>query len=139
MASPPYGYRYGPRQIINMKLDSSTAAVVAGDFMVMDTAGYAAVAAAGELPIGVAAGDSASPGSDGDLSVLIDISPNSVYEFPPDAGTVTQGLVGTTMDIGGAQSINIDASDDDIITVVEVDLIANTVLCKLTPTFLGVA
>jgi hypothetical protein len=139
MASPPYGYRFGPRQLINMQLDGATAAVVAGDFMVMGTAGYAQVAAAGELPIGIAAGDQVSPTADGDLSVLIDISPDSVYEYPPDAGTVTQGLVMTTMDIGGAQSINIDASLDDIITVVKVDLLANTLFVKLTPSPLGVA
>ena len=139
MASPPYGYRRGERVEKRFLVDASTAAIVAGDFLVAGTAGYVQQAAAGELPVGVAMQSVASPSADGDVSCLVDISPHTEYEFPPDEGTVTQGLVGTTMDVGGPQSVNIDASADDILVCVGVDTVANTLRVQLIPTFAGVA
>lgn len=140
MASPPNGYRTGDRDVQKYLVDADTTAIVTGDFLVPATAGFVKQAAAGELPIGVAMQDVASPSADGDLFVLVDISPHTTYEYPPDAGTVTQGLVGTTMDIGGPQTININASADDVITCVGVDTVANTLLVQLsTVSNLGVA
>lgn len=138
MASPPYGYRFGPTTLIRMKVDSSTSDIAAGDFLVAGTAGYVQKASAGDTPLGIAWESVASPSADGDATVRVDVSTLSVYEYPPDAGTVSQGLCNTTMDIGGAQSINIDASTDDIIIVRQVNTDNNTLLVSLIPTFAGV-
>jgi hypothetical protein len=138
MAQPPYGYRFGERLPIRMQVDSSSSDIVAGDFVTAATAGYVSQSSAGDTPVGVAMESVSSPSADGDATVLVDVSELSVYEYPPDAGTVTQGLCNTTMDIGGAQSINIDASSDDIIIVRQVDTDANTLLVSLIPTFAGV-
>lgn len=132
MASPPNGYREGDRDVRKYSVDSTTSDIKTGDFLVPATAGYVKQGAAGELPIGVSMQDVDSPSADGDVDVLVDISPHTTYEFPPDAGTVTQGLVGTTMDVGGAQSIDIDASTDDVLTCVGVDTVANTLLVQLS-------
>lgn len=132
-------YRRGPRQVEEYPVDSTTAAISTGDFLVFATAGYVKQAAAGELPIGVAMDSVASPSADGDISIRVDVSETSVYEYSPDAGTVTQALVGATCDIGGPQSINIDASADDIVKVHDIDSDANTVFVSLTMTRAGVA
>lgn len=134
MASPPYGWREGVRRPVRMKLDKDSADIVVGDFLSVTgfTAGYVGQAAAGEIPVGVAMEKVVVSGTaDGDHSVLVDVSEDSIYEYPPDAGTVTQALAHTTMDIGGPQSINIDASADDIVVVRDVDTVANTLRVSL--------
>lgn len=138
MASPPYGYRKGDRDVQEYAVDSTTSDIKTGDFLVPATPGYVKQGSAGELPLGVAMQDVDSPSNDGDVSILVDISPHTTYEFPPDSGSATQGMVGTTMDIGGAQSIDIDATVDDIIRVVGVDLVANTLFVQVIMTNLGV-
>jgi len=140
MSSRPWGYRSGPYEVVEMKMDSDTVAQIEpGDFVVAVTAGYVGQAAAGGTPLGVAVSVGLDPAADGQQSVLVSMDPDAVYEYPPDIGTVTQALVNTTMDIGGAQSIDIDASTDDIIQVVGVDIERNTLFVKLIPTFAGVA
>jgi hypothetical protein len=117
-------------------MDSSTAAQVEpGDFVVAVTAGYVGQGAAGEEPLGVAYSVGLDPASDGETSVLVSIAPDAIYEYPASTGTVTQGLVGTLMDVGGAQSIDIGATTDKIIACVGIDTDRNTVFCKLIPTF----
>lgn len=139
MSSRPWGYRRGPYEIVKHYMDSATAAEVQpGDFVVAVSAGYVGQAAAGGTPLGVAVSVGLDPAADGQQYVLVSMHPDAVYEYPPDSGTVTQALVNTTMDIGGAQSIDIDASTDDIIQVVEVDTERNTLFVKLIPTFAGV-
>jgi hypothetical protein len=120
--------------------DAATSGVTAGDFVIFESgnAGYIVPCAAGDKPIGVALETCSAPSADGAKAIKVCVDLDAVYEYPPDAGTVTQALVGTTMDTGGAQSINIDASADDVITVVGVDTARNTLFVKLTPTFLGV-
>lgn len=132
-------YRRGPRQVEVYPVDSTTSDISTGDFLVFATAGYVKQAAAGELPVAVAMDTVSSPSSDGDVSIRVDVSEQSVYEYSPDAGSVTQGLVGKTCDIGGPQSIDIDASADDIVKIHDVDTDANTVFVSLTMTRAGVA
>jgi len=116
-------------------VDSSSAGNIAiGDFVVEVTAGYVGQGAAGGLPLGVAMQACTTPSSDGDVSILVDVSEDSIYEYPADTGTVSQGLCGRTVDIGGAQSIDIDASTDDIIRVWEINTDRNTVYCSVLPT-----
>lgn len=114
-------YVRGPQVLVSMPVDSSSADIAVGDFVSLATAGYIQQASAGELPVGVAMDAVASPSADGDVSILVDVSPSSVFEFAPDAGTVTQALVGVTMDVGGARTVNIDASADDCLVCVGVD------------------
>ena len=138
MSSRPWGYRSGGIQLVTMKVDSASEDIVAGDFVIAGTAGYVQQCAAGDKPIGVAWQTVAAGAADGDVSVQVNIAKDAIYEYPADAGTVSQSLVGTTMDVGGPQSIDIDASTDDVITVVGVNTTRNTLMVKLTPTFLGV-
>lgn len=138
MGSPQYGARKGRRLPVYAQVDSTSAAIEVGDLLTVATTGYVKQAAAGETLRGVAMSAVASPAADGDLSVLMDISEETIYAYPPDAGTVTQALVGTSMDIGGAQSINIDASTVDNVFVDEVDIDGNLVLCHFSFAFTGV-
>ena len=142
MALDSYGYREGPRMLVYLPVDSSTSDITAGDILTWGTAGYVQQAAADDNSVaGVAAQSVASPGSDGAVSILVDISELSIYEFPPDSGTVTQAIVGKTMDVGGARSIKIAASADDVVRCVRVDTDANTafVMFKTVTSYGGVA
>ena len=137
-----YGYRHGPRVIVPLPVDSSTSDITAGDILAWGTAGYVQQAAAGGAVIaGVAVESVASPSSDGDVTILVDVSPLSVYAYPPDSGSVTAGLAGTTMDIGGVRSIDIDASVDDVVRVVQADVTNGVVFVsfKTAETWPGVA
>lgn len=130
MAADKYGYRFGERLIVEYGVDSTSSAISAGDHVKWDTAGYVEPCTAGDNPIGVAVADQTAGTADGDASVRVDISEWSVYEYPPDAGTVTVALRGLTCDLGGARSIDIDASADDNIVIVNVDTSANTLLIR---------
>lgn len=127
------GHIRGQQLLVPMLVDSSTSDIVVGDFVSEATAGYVAQASAGDLPIGIAAESVASPSADGGATILVDISCLSVYRRTPDTGSVTQGLVGRTMDVGGAQSIDIDASTDDCIVCVGVNTTDNTLDIMLAP------
>jgi len=138
MAADKYGYRFGPRVIIQCPVDASTTALDAGDMVVLGTAGYVQKAAAGDLVMGVTCDKMAVPAADGDALINVDISRESVYEYPPDTGTVTAGLLFKTCDVGGARSVDIDATVDDCLEIVRVDVTNNTVYVRLRPTFAGV-
>jgi hypothetical protein len=133
-----YGYRRGPRNPVQARLDSTTSTVNVNDMLTLATAGYYKQAAAGDVVHGVAMQYSTAPSADGDKVVLMDVSTESVYAYPPDSGTVTAALIGVTMDVGGAQSIDIDASADDCILVRDVDTANNLVYVQIRPAFAGV-
>lgn len=136
MAADKFGYRYGPQVLVTYGVDSSVATTLRpGDHVKWATAGYVTVAGSGDNPIGVAA-SVATPGSaDGDVTVQVDIGEWSVYEYPVSAGTVAVGLCGLTCDLGGARSVDITASADDNIKIVQVDTAASTVFVRhLYPT-----
>ena len=130
--SIPYGYAWGERRPVPWPVDSTTADINVGDLMVIATAGYCAQAAAGaNIVIGVAMEEVDSPSADGDATCLIDMSDQSVYVFPPDAGSVSAGLAGLTADVGGPQSIDIDASTDDNIHILRADVTNNLVYVSI--------
>ena len=133
-----YGYRRGPRNPVQARLDASTATININDLLTLGTAGYYQQAAAGDVVHGVAMQRSTAPAADGDKVILMDISTESVYAFPPDTGTVTVALIGKTCDVGGAQSIDIDATLDDCILIRDVDTVANLVYVQVRPAFAGV-
>lgn len=127
-----YGYREGTRLPVVLPVDSAANGDInVGDFVIFSTAGYITKVSAGDIPIGVSMQNVAVPSSDGGATCLVDVSQESIYEYPPDTGTCTVGLAGLTCDTGGAQSINIDASTDDCILIRRVDTSANTVFVSL--------
>jgi hypothetical protein len=128
MPNLSYGYREGPRRLVTKSVKAS-ASIAAGD-MVKDNGGYVEACTAGDIPIGFSAQTVTGGSSDGDITCLVDTSTESVYCFPPDAGTVAQSLDNKTVDVGGAQSIDIDASTDDALTIVEVDADNNLLFVK---------
>lgn len=134
MANLNAGYIRGERILVTLPVDSSSEDIVLGDFISLATAGYVKQAAAGDEPYGVACESVANPASDGGALVTVDISQNSVYAVAPDEGTVTVGLLFKTIDVGGAQSANIDAGTDDSLYVVGVDTTRNLVHVQIRPT-----
>lgn len=136
MSVPNVGLK-GPSLPLKVKIDSSTSDISQGDQLVLGTAGYYQQAAADGVVQCIALETVASPSADGDAEILADFSTMRVWEYSPDAGTVTQALVGTRMDCGGAQTINIDQSttgtdSDGIWLCVGVDTDANKVHVVLT-------
>lgn len=127
-----FGSRSGPSQKRRVKV-ANTAAVVKGDMLKQDGAGdqYFTPISAGDKAMCVALEGCAQPTNDGDVSILAEFHPQHIFEYPPDGGNVSEALIGNTMDSGGAQSINIDASAVDNIYCVGVDTDRNTVLCRL--------
>lgn len=124
-----YGYRYGPQVLVRYPVKASST-IDMFDAVVVDASGDVSAAAAGaniDTFCGWAIGEvTTAPTNDGDVSILVDVSTLSVYEIPPDAGTVTGALRYKTCDLGGAQSANIDASADDCLLIQNVDTDANT-------------
>jgi hypothetical protein len=129
-----FEYRKGPKTLTKLPLDGDTAAIVPGRAITLTDAtdGYFKGAdASGEALSGIAHQTVASPSSDGDAFVLAYTDPSTIFEVPPDAGTVTQALAGNTCDVGAdGLSINIDASSTDDILILEVDTVANTCLVR---------
>lgn len=127
-----YGFRKGERDIVTAKVDSSTSTIVTGDILTLATAGYVKRASATDTPCAVAIDGCTAPGSDGLTTIRVDVSPESVYEYPADSGSVTQALAFTRVDVGGAQSIAIAATTDKVFLVTEVDTVKNTVIGRFT-------
>lgn len=138
MGDSLYGYRFGPQVLVKAKVDSSTSAIKKYDMLTWATAGYVKQASANDTIIGFSNDDCAVPSADGDAEILMDVSTLSIYEYPPDTGTVTQALVGYTMDCGGAKSVNIDASTDDCLEVVAADVGKNTIFVRRVAVLTGV-
>lgn len=128
MANLNLGYKYGPRNIQALPVKASTT-ISTGDMVDLDASGYVQPCGAGDIPIGVAVGQvpaDEQAATDGALSINVDTSEESVYRYVPDTGSVAITLVGKSCDVGGAQSIDIDASTDDCILIRAVDVAANT-------------
>lgn len=127
-----YGYREGVRIPVVLPVDSAANGDISvNDHVFFSTAGYITKCGAGDIAIGVSMQNVAVPSSDGGATCLVDTSEQSIYEGPPDTGTVTAALAMHTCDYGGSQSINIDASTDDNILIRRVDTDANTVFYSL--------
>ena len=143
MAAASFEYRRGRRELVLLPLDADTDAIEIGDAITDTgtTAGYFQnVDGTGDTVIGIATQKVASPSSDGLLSCLVDVSKESVYEVPPDTGSVAITDVMNTCDVGAdGRSVNIDASSVDGIEVIGVDTVANTAFVRIAPTYAGVA
>lgn len=130
-------YRYGGRLIVSWPVKAS-AVIATGDGVDLDSNGYAQPVGAGDIALGVAVQTITGTASDGGVSVLVDISRDSVYEYPPDTGTVAQASLGKTCDWGGAQSLDIDAATDNAVLIVGVNATDNTYFVQIKPTYAGV-
>jgi hypothetical protein len=143
MSDTEYGYRSGPRTPRPVRLDSSTSTISVNDALKLGTAGYYQQAGAGDEVQCFAMQASTAPSADGEKVILADFSPLAIYEFPPDSGTVVVGDIGKQMDLGGAQSINRDASatgsgGDGCFQCVDVDTDNQTLFVRLAkPLFAG--
>ena len=130
----PYGYRAGPIVAVRYLVDSSSAAITAGCAITTTgmTAGYVGRAdGSGDRVIGWAMQDVATPSADGGASVLVDISTESIYELPPDTGTLTLAELLDSCDIGAdGLSVNRDASSTDDVQIVSIDTEKNTALVR---------
>ena len=131
MARLDTGYVFGERRIIRYPVKASET-IVAGDMVDLDSGGYLQACDAGDIPIGVAVGATVGTvTADGDQIIQVDTSMQSVYRYTPDTGTAAITTEGQTCDVGGAQTLDIDASTDDCILIHKVDTATNTLLVSL--------
>lgn len=129
-----YGYRRGTRRIVRVPLEADTADIAINDAITAGgTAGFFKDADAAAEPVfGFATESVLSPAADGGAHVLVDVSEDSVYEFPADAGTVSTTLIGKTADIGAdGRTVDINGSTTDDLYVVDVNAGRNTVYVQL--------
>lgn len=141
MANLDLGFKFNTseRTPVTVPLDSSTTAIKVGDMLTIATAGYYKVAGSGDIPYGVAMQqvDTAEiPASDGGRTILMDVSRDSVYRYAI-SGTADVTMRGKTCDIAGPQTIDVAASTDDQVEIVELDLVNNTALVRLLIPSLG--
>jgi len=100
------------------------------------SSGYLTACSAGDVPYGVARDrmtTAMSPATSGDVVAGVFVGPNNHYRYPPDAGTVAITDVFKKMDVGGARSVNIDASTDSCLICIDVDTTNNELIVQLIP------
>lgn len=133
-----YGLYVGEPTIIKVKIDSSTTAIDQFDHLTVATAGYYKKAAEGDTPACVALEACGVPSADGEIEIKADISELTIYRYPVGTGTLTQAMQFTTCDLAGARSIDVTASADDNILIVECDVTNNIALVQHKYTRAGV-
>lgn len=143
-----YGYHSGPITYRRYPV-SNTAAIEQGDLLKIETVTIGGVGnceavtpcGAGDEPVCVAAEKCDVPTTDGDYTVLCYVGDKStLFAYPADEGTINGTLRFKTMDVGGAQSINIDASTDDCVYVWDVDEVNDVLIVafNFVGTFTGI-
>lgn len=141
MATRLYGPLKGSlRMVLRLPVAAASADISANDVLVYASGFVSKAAAGGTVIAGVAVTAATSPSTNGGVYVEVDVSEDTLYRFQPDTGNVTDAMRGTTMDLGGAQSIDIDASAVDNVIVHDVDVANNdlTVSFKTKSAFPGV-
>lgn len=131
----------GDRILVALPLAAASTATVVGLAITYSaTAGYfKEVDAAAEPIVGIAAQIVDSPGANGDLTVLVDVSAESVYEVPADSGSVGNTLLMKSMDVGAdGLTVDIDGSTTDDVRCIGFDADANTIRCTLRTVVTGV-
>ena len=138
MANLNLGYVSGNRQILPFKVKAS-AAIVAGDLVILDASGYLTPAVAGSNdPIGVAFDTITGGSADGDVTCGVDVSTQVLYRYSVGTGTMTQAMLGTTCDVYTATSIDVTASADDCLEIVQVDTSNQLAVIRIVRTPAGV-
>lgn len=121
MGNPTDRLVLGTPILVEIPVAAASANIVVGD-MIGVSSGYAVQAAAGEnVLLGFAHENVTSPSADGDVTVKVDISKETVYRYPIDTGSVAvTDLTGSTCDCGGPQAVNEDATTDNVLRIVKV-------------------
>jgi len=133
------GYVSGDRQILPY-LVTASASIVAGDLVVLDSSGFLSPAAAGgNDPIGVAFDTVTGGAADGDVTCGVDVSPTTLYRYTVGTGTITQAMLGKTCDLAGPTSIDVTASTDDCVEIIQADVTNNRAIVRIVRTPAGVA
>lgn len=127
---------YGPTNkgssiYVSLPVKGSTS-ISDGD-MLVNNSGYVEPASSGDLPVAVAVQSmDNSSGSDGDLSVKCECSPNKVFLYPADTvGNLSADDRFTKVDIAGSQSIDENAATDNIITILDFNSDDNKIYCLI--------
>ena len=129
------------RQIILMPLDKDSAEIIPGSLVTTAgaTAGYVQrVDANSEVVVGVALDPVSDFGAaDGDKSVLVDVSRDSIYEVNPSTGSV--GVANRFQKFDAAANgktvlFGATATNGDI-ECVQVDTVRGTLLVRINPAF----
>ena len=98
-----FEYRRGPRVLIELPLDSTSANITPGMAITATntTDGYfKQVDAAAENVLGIAVNKVTSPASHGGAMVKLDVSTLSVYEVGPDTGSFVITQTQNSCDVG---------------------------------------
>lgn len=140
-----YGYLYGPRCIpdrawpvaasVNFENDS-------GKLVVLDANDRVAIAVAADTQIEgwAETGDWTSSATAGADTVQVDISPLSMYRMPTSADPAnTRGETADLVVTSNNQQVNPAASATDVITIVEIDTVDDTVDVHMTGRLMNVA
>lgn len=129
------------RNVISLPLDKDSAAIVEGSLITTAgaTAGFVQrVDANSEVVIGVAIQAVDSAGTvDGDKTVLVDVSTESVYEVKPSTGSVAAANLQQKFDAaanGKTVLFGVTAANGDI-ECIKVDAGRNTLLVRINPAF----
>lgn len=132
------GYVSGDRQILPYAVTAS-AAIVAGDLVILDSNGYLSPAAAGSNdPIGVSFDTVTGGSADGDVTCGVDISTTVLYRYTVGTGTLTQAMLMKMCDLAGPTSIDVTASTDDCVEIVGVDVANQRAIVRIVRTPAGV-
>lgn len=106
--------------------------------IVVESTGKASVAASGAAEgtvIGVAAQDYTTSSSVTDKDViLVDVSPNAIYEVPTKGTTktkVAQSDIGKVFDVSNAYTADLDKTTDGFLKVVGVSTERNTIFAQI--------
>lgn len=129
MADLSYGYVYGPQVLISVPVAAASADIVRGD-MITISSGYAAQASAADALFGFCVDAATSPSANGDVSILVDISRDSVYRYPINTGSAAQTNLtnAAAADVGGPQSVDVTSPANNDIKIVAVETATNTYL-----------
>jgi hypothetical protein len=132
------GYVSGDRQILPY-LVTASASIVAGDLVVLDSSGYLSPAAAGgNDPLGVAFDTVTGGAADGDATCGVDVSTATLYRYTVGTGTITQAMLGKMCDLAGPTSLDVTASTDDCVEIMQVDVTNNRAIVRIVRTPAGV-
>ena len=135
-----FEYRFGTRNPQKVALDNTAGTIAVGDAMTLTnyTSGYAGrVDALAEAVIGIAMETATAGSAHGDVSVLVDVSTQSVYEVSPDTGSMALGDEHNQCDVG-ANGLTIDrnGSSTDDIEIQKIDITNNRAYVRLLRTAL---
>ena len=138
-----FEYVSGVRNLVLIPLDKDSADTVRGLAVTESgaTSGYVKeVDNTAEAVIGICFSEVVVTGAaDGDHSVVVDISSDSIYRVGPDSGSVTQAMANKSMDVGAnGLTADINGSTTDDLFVARVDVTNNKLYVQLKRTLAGV-